>query len=131
MWILFLILQVSGTPVLETKITTDLWELAPTETANRWLIIHNLAEAEKEGLYHVEVVERGKGDPTWKIKRLAAHLAITKGALLRSVRRPLRKGHVYPEHFDHAYEAWRKLEASGTAPICKTDVLKCLTAATP
>ena len=124
--LLVLLLQAASNEASQAKITSELWELEASRTGTRWLVIHNLAQAEKDGLYHVEVLERKHGDPAWKFERLAAHLAVTKKALLKSVRRPLPTGHVYPEHFNEALQAWQKLKEEGRAPICSLDILSCL-----
>jgi hypothetical protein len=62
------------------------------------------------------------------VQRLAAHLAITAPALRASVRRQLKTGRVYPEHFNSAFKKWQELEAQGTARVCDQNVLDCLKA---
>jgi hypothetical protein len=104
----------------------ELWELSRDDSAVRWLVIHNLAEGKKSGVFHVEVLERKLEDPAWRFTRLVAHMAVTQQALRASVSKPLRSGHVYPEHFHHAFAEWQKEEAAGTATICETAVQDCL-----
>ncbi len=104
----------------------DLWELSGPPTSVRWLVIHNLAEGKKTGVYHVEVLERARAAPRWRFKRLAAHLAVTEAALRASVRRPLRSGRVYPEQFEEAYAKWRKEHAGGLAAVCDSTIVGCL-----
>ena len=66
-------------------------------------MIHNLAAGKKTGVYHVEILERRRSRPSWELKRLAAHMAVSEAALRASVRRPLRSGRVYPEQFDEVF----------------------------
>lgn len=103
-----------------------IWSIAGTASANRWIVIHNLREAAETGMYHIEVLGRGKGDPKWKVERIRPHLAITPQALDRSVLEPLSSGAVYPESFDDAFHRWQKERALGGAFVCKTSVLPCL-----
>src|SRR5690349_10762692 len=83
-------------------ISKEIWQLPPSKTGSRWLIIHNLDSAESEGVYHVEVIERAFGSEAWNISHIANHLAITPQAMRASIVRPLKKGRVYPESFDYA-----------------------------
>ncbi len=103
-----------------------IWSIASTPKENRWLIIHNLTAAKTSGTYHIEVIARAKGDPVWKIKHLANHLAITEAALSQSIIAPLKKGAVYPESFDSAYQKWQALNHNAGGEICQTNVLQCL-----
>ncbi len=99
-----------------------IWSLAGTAQQNRWVIIHTQAK----GIYHIEVIGRGKKHPAWQIKHLANHIAITEAALSNSVIAPLQKGAVYPESFNSAYQQWQA-ENNGTGgAICTSDVLSCL-----
>jgi len=104
----------------------DVWELSRSDSSVRWLVIHNLADGKNSGLYHVEVLERKIEDPVWRFTRLAAHMAVTEVALRASVRKPLRSGRVYPEHFNEAFAEWQKQRAAGTATVCEQTVLDCL-----
>lgn len=103
-----------------------IWSLASTPKENRWLIIHNLTEANISGTYHIEVIARAKGDPVWKIKHIANHLAITESALTRSILTPLKKGAVYPESFESGYSKWKALNDGKGGEICQTSVAQCL-----
>lgn len=104
----------------------DVWELSQGDATLRWLVIYNLADGRKSGVYHVEVLERKVTDPAWRFTRLAAHMAVSEAALRASVRRPLGSGRVYPEHFNQAFAEWQKQRAAGTATVCERTVLKCL-----
>jgi hypothetical protein len=106
--------------------TVGIWAIADTAKQNRWLIIHNLTEAKTTGIYHVEVIGRGKKKPLWQIEHLAKHIAVTKPALLASITKPLKKGDVYPESFDGAFSAWKKENAGKGGAICTTSVLECM-----
>ncbi len=110
---------------LETH-TKGLWSIADTAKQNRWLIIHNLTEAQTTGIYHIEVIGRDKKAPVWQIKHLAAHIAINKTALLKSIIKPLKKGNVYPESFDSAFSTWKKENDGKSGAICTTSVIECI-----
>jgi len=106
-----------------------LWSLPPRGDMVRWVEIHDLDQARKSGLFHIEVLGRRRGDPAWKIEHLLPHMAITTMALRRSIVEPLTAGSVYPETFDDAYRRWQKTGASaGGAPICETTLDECLRA---
>lgn len=106
--------------------SVGIWSIAGTPKQNRWLIIHNLTAAKTTGVYHIEVIGRGKKASVWQIEHLANHLAITKAALLASVVKPLNKGDVYPESFESAFAAWQKENAGKGGAICTTSVLECM-----
>jgi hypothetical protein len=112
-------------------IDSDLWSLAAPAGMHRWIEIHDRAAVPPGGIYHIEVLERRVGDPPWKLRHLAPHLAVTTAALRASVLKPLRKGSVYPESFDAAYARWRELEARGAAPVCDSRIDLCLEQAQP
>lgn len=103
-----------------------IWSIAGTPKQNRWIIIHNLTEAKNSGVYHIEVIGRGKKAPVWQIEHLANHIAIIKPALLASVVKPLKKGGVYPESFDDAFAAWKKENSGKGGMLCTTSVLDCM-----
>ena len=107
-------------------IANEVWQLPSSATGSRWLVIHNLASAETDGIYHVEVIERPAGAEAWNIKHVANHLAVTPTALRASIIKPLKKGAVYPESFEYAYAEWKKQKAQGNAAVCNTSVLECL-----
>ncbi len=106
--------------------TTGIWSITSTAKQNRWLIIHNLTDAQTTGIYHIEVIGRDKKSPVWKIKHLAAHIAINKPALLKSIIKPLKKGDVYPESFDDAFSAWTKENDGKSGTVCTTSVIECM-----
>ncbi|CAK0777970.1 hypothetical protein CCP3SC1AL1_940011 [Gammaproteobacteria bacterium] len=85
-----------------------------------WVLIRE----KKDDIFHIEVIFRGKSKPSWNIKRLRPHLAITPLALQKSVIRPLPEGDVYPESFDSGYAAWKAL--IGEKPVCQTTVMNCI-----
>lgn len=104
----------------------DVWELSRSDSTVRWLVIHNLADGKKAGVFHVEILERKTEDPVWRFTRLAAHMAVTEAALRASVRKPLRSGRVYPEQFNQAFAEWQRQSETGTASVCERTVLDCL-----
>lgn len=104
--------------------SSEIWSIKGTKLQNRWIIIH--PEIPSSGIYHIEVIARAKGDPVWKIKHLANHLAITEAALSRSILAPLKKGAVYPESFNNGYSQWKSLNSGAGGEICQTDVVQCL-----
>ena len=104
-----------------------IWSIADgVKEERRWLIIHNLKEGAKSGVFHIEVIGRGKGQPVWNIRHISNHMAISEKALLRSVIKPLNKGAVYPESFENAYKAWHAQNNGKGGFICHSDVLQCL-----
>lgn len=103
-----------------------IWAIQGKGTLSRWVVVHNLAEARDTGVFHIEVIGRVKGRPSWDIKRICSHMAISKDALKRSVTRPLNRGAVYPEAFDDDYAAWKKEADAGRKVICERSVLECL-----
>ena len=103
-----------------------IWSIAGTATHDRWIVIHDLAEAARSGIYHIEVLARRKKDPRWKIERIRPHLAITAQALDRSIVAPLASGAVYPESFDDAFHRWQEERIRGSGIVCETSVLECL-----
>lgn len=103
----------------------SLWALPPQGKLTRWVEIHDPATA-ATGVYHVEVLGRAAGAKPWQVQPLAPHMAVTEAALRASVTRPLKRGSVYPETFEYAYEAWKKQAAMGDAPVCRTSIMDCL-----
>jgi hypothetical protein len=81
---------------------SGIWALSPDGDHLRWVEIHDLDEARRSGVFHVEVLARRSADPAWKVDHVVPHLAVTAAALRRSVRGPLARGGVYPEAFDTA-----------------------------
>jgi hypothetical protein len=92
----------------------------------RWIIIRNLQDADEHATLHIEVLAQRVGAPPAQFQRLAAHMAITVGALLVSIRKPLARGDVYPEQFEYALRAWNHQREGGRAPICTTTIDRCL-----
>ena len=113
-------------PAPRAPVDADLGSLAAPAGMRRWIEIHDRAAVPPGGVYHLEVLERRVGDPPWKLRHLAPHLAVTAAALRASILKPLRKGAVYPESFDTAYARWRELESRGAAPVCDTSIERCL-----
>ena len=105
-----------------------IWAIQGKGTLDRWIVIHNLAEAKDTGIFHIEVIGHVKGRPSWDIKRICNHMAISLDALKRSVMKPLNKGAVYPEAFDDAYANWKKDAEAGQKAVCDRSVLECLPA---
>ncbi|MCK7512026.1 MAG: DUF5086 domain-containing protein [Desulfobacterales bacterium] len=64
---------------------------------DRWIVIHNLAEAKDTGIFHIEVIGHVKGRPMPGTSSACCnHMAITKHALKGSVTKAMNKGAVYP-----------------------------------
>jgi hypothetical protein len=105
-----------------------IWAIEGKGKLARWIVIHNLAEAKDTGVFHIEVIGHVNGRPSWDIKRICNHMAITKDALKRSMKKPLNQGAVYPEAFDDAYAGWKKDAEAGRKAICDRSVLECLPA---
>ncbi|MGB7451690.1 MAG: DUF5086 family protein [Lysobacterales bacterium] len=103
-----------------------IWAIEGTEEYDRWVVIHNLEESIKAGVYHLEVIARKKGDPVWSVERLVNHMAITEEALSESVTSPLKRGAVYPEAFEIAYKAWVARNVDQGGEICQSSVLQCM-----
>ncbi|CAG0977638.1 hypothetical protein ARNL5_02201 [Anaerolineae bacterium] len=110
----------------DKPITQSIWSIENTAKQNRWLIIHNLNDANNTGIYHIEVIGKNKKDPAWKIQHLANHIAITKSALLASIIKPLSKGDVYPESFNNAFSIWQKENEGKGGAVCNTTVIDCM-----
>ena len=106
--------------------TTGIWSITPIVQQNRWLIIHNLSQAQTTGIYHIEVIGKNKKAHAWQIQHLAPHIAINKSALLASIIKPLKKGDVYPETFDNAFTQWQKENDGKGGAVCNTSVLDCM-----
>jgi hypothetical protein len=104
-----------------------LWSLPAEGETLRWVEIHDVEEAKRSGVFHIQVLSRRRADPAWKVQSVAAHMAITVAALERSVVSRLLTGSVYPERFDEAYRSWLKAREAGlAAPVCDTTVVRCL-----
>ncbi|SMC28208.1 protein of unknown function [Andreprevotia lacus DSM 23236] len=108
-----------------------IWALPPQGKLLRWVLIYDLPASAKSGIYHIEVVARQRDKPVWTVYHLAHHIAITEAALQRSVVKPLQRGGVYPENFEHAYAAWQAENGGKGGEVCQTDVLQCLPAKLP
>ena len=89
-------------------------------------MIHNLADGKKTGIYHIEVIQKATGAPSWQIERLVKHMAITEAALKRSVVKPLNSGAVYPEAFDDARAEWQAQNGGKGGEVCSTSVRDCI-----
>jgi len=105
-----------------------IWSIAGTAEKNMWVVIHDLKEAEKSGIYHIEVLARGVNEPSWKIEHVVKHLAITPSALAACVVKPLETGAVYPETFDNAYKDWQKQNSGKGGPVCNSSLTECMEA---
>jgi hypothetical protein len=123
--IAYLFSQTSGA-YWSGAISTPLWSIGAPSGSVRWFEIHNLKTAKADGLYHIEVLERRSIDPPWKFKSLAHHMAVTEEALRASAIAPFKRGSVYPETYDGAFEKWKIAHANNSAFICKTTVIACL-----
>lgn len=103
-----------------------IWSISGTADENRWIIIHNLQEGNETGIYHIEVIARKTNNPKWKIKHVVKHMAITRVALLKSIKKPLEKGFVYPETFDDALRKWQKEDKGKGGNVCDSTIEKCI-----
>lgn len=103
-----------------------IWAIQGTKDKNVWIIIHNLKEAQRTGIFHIEVVARKKNGPPWKVEHLVKHMAITEGALSASVLMPLEKGSVYPETFDTYFKEWRRQNSGKGGPVCSASIAECM-----
>ena len=103
-----------------------IWSIADTPGMSRWIVIHDLEASQTTGIYHIEVIGRKSGDPSWQIVRLAPHMAITEKALRESIVEPLNTGAVYPEAYDDAYSAWQAQNGGAGGVVCTSSVLDCM-----
>lgn len=102
--------------------TYGAWELPYDKETKRWAVINNLDSAKEEGIFHIEVLARKKGDEPWQVQRLKYHMAITHEAFIKDLVQPT-KGKVHPDSYVGEYRAWLK---STEKAICNKSVLQCL-----
>lgn len=107
-------------------LNSALWSIQSPPGTVRWIEIHNLDSAARDGLFHLEVLERGASDPVWKIRHVCSHLAVTESALRASVLKPLSRGSVYPETYQSALARWKRDQSEGRAAICKSTIAMCM-----
>ena len=112
--------------ILVLFIAVGIWSINGTGKEQRWIVIHNLADGKKTGIYHIEVIQKATGAPSWQIERLVKHMAITEAALKRSVVKPLNSGAVYPEAFDDARAEWQAQNGGKGGEVCSTSVIDCM-----
>jgi len=110
----------------EDAISSGVWAIRGTAVETRWIEIHRVEKKNGAPLYHIEVLGRKKGNPSWQVEHLVPHMAITGAALKRSILGPSRDRGVYPETFDGAYVRWQELDAAGKATICDRSVEDCM-----
>jgi hypothetical protein len=103
-----------------------IWSIKGTELQNRWIVIHHLSDGLRSGIYHIEVLGRGKKAHPWDVDHLVDHMAVTEGALLKSIIKPLKKGAVYPESFDGGYKMWLDRDEGEGRPVCDTSIEECM-----
>lgn len=127
-WWAILVLGVSGIAFAawDRAISSPCWLIGAPAGVVRWIEIHDLAAGKATGIYHVQVLERTIGSPPWQFRSLAAHLALTEAALRASIVGVASERPVYPETYESGLKAWRDLSARGDAPLCTTEVTKCL-----
>lgn len=99
------------------------WSIESDEKLKKRVIIHNIATAKEDGIFHIEIVGTEDPQQPWRVIRIKSHLAINSEALAPSLIKPLNKGKVYPEHFDFEFEAWQKQQQK---VICDTELFKCI-----
>jgi len=110
----------------DAAIATPYWRIESPAGTIRWIEIHDLDAGRTTGLYHVQVLERELQSPLWKFRSLASHMALTETALRASIIDIAKERSVYPETFESGYSTWKEREAAGDAPICNSEVAKCL-----
>jgi hypothetical protein len=106
-------------------LTLGSWKLASTSETIRWVLIRRLPTPD-DPLYHVEVLERAKGAPSWRFSELASHLAVTDAALRRSVLSKIKLLEPYPESYEAAYARWLGASDPSQRTLCDKTVLECL-----
>lgn len=106
--------------------STGIWSIAAAHGMDRWIVIHDPGMSKANGVFHIEVIGRRTGDPSWQIVHLAPHMAITESALLASIIEPLPGGAVYPESFDDAYAAWQAQNDGAGGSVCTSAVIECM-----
>jgi len=99
------------------------WSISPDGDVSRWVVIHNLEDAAKSNVFHIEVLGRKIGDKPWHIIRIKKHLAISSEALLVDLEAKEDKGNVHPDQYIGEYRLWLKSEDK---PVCKTSLLECI-----
>jgi hypothetical protein len=103
-----------------------IWSIAGAPGMDRWIVVHDPGTSKSTGVYHIEVVGRKTGDPSWQVVHLVPHMAITEQALLDSVIEPLTTGAVYPESFDDAYAAWLASNGGAGGEVCTRTIIECM-----
>lgn len=103
-----------------------IWSIAGAPGMDRWIVIHDPESSKSTGVYHIEVVGRKTGDPSWQVVHIVPHMAITEQALRDSVIEPLVSGAVYPESFDDAYAAWLASNGGAGGEVCTRTVIECM-----
>jgi post-segregation antitoxin (ccd killing protein) len=106
--------------------SAGIWTIESAQGMSRWVVIHNFDEAKAAGIYHIVVIGRRDGDAEWQILHLVRHMAISGEALSRSVIEPLKKGAVYPESFNDAFDIWRKENNGAGGKVCHASVVECM-----
>ncbi len=122
--ILLFPMAVAGQDLVSHK--AGIWSIADAPGMKRWIVIHDPDAAKTSGIYHIEVIGRKSGDPSWQIVRLVPHMAITEKALLESILEPLDAGAVYPESFDDAYASWQLQNNGAGGSVCNLSVTQCM-----
>lgn len=120
------LLSFSAAASWQGPVTSEIWALPSPPGVVRWIVIHNLASAQADGMFHIEVLERKAGDPAWKFKHLAKHMAVTEAALRASIVRPRKRGMVYPETYDYSLAQWQRDQDAGRAAVCGSTIAECL-----
>lgn len=110
----------------EAAIASSIWRIRAPEGVVRWIEIHDLAEGNSTGIYHVQVLERRSGSRPWQFRSLAAHMALTESALRASIMGAGSERSVYPETYESGLQAWKDRAATGKAPLCRSEVTQCL-----
>jgi hypothetical protein len=103
-------------------ITKGSWFLDTSDGVEQWLVVHAVP-SDEDSAFHVEVLQAKTGDPAWKFRRLAPHMAVSEAALRRSIRGRSSRKEPYPEAYEYAYESWRR---DGRGKTCTTTVMQCL-----
>ena len=119
--------SVHGSGIWIEPITPGAWGLEGSRDIKRWLIVHAVP-SRGDPNFHIEVLQAKSHDPVWRFDRLAAHMAISEGALRRSIVGPSTRRNPYPEAYEFAYKSWLE---SARRETCATTVAECLMTSGP
>lgn len=105
---------------------SGIWSIKGSFKQDKWIVIHNIDSSNTNTIYHIEVLSRKKTAQLWQIEHLVPHMAITKAALSKSIKKRLQKGAVYPESYNFAYQKWLNENSNSGGFICTTSIEQCI-----